>query len=221
MALHRKDGRLKYRWPLIAVAVALLLAVSWQVWDSQRLIGELRAELTSASADRADLAARLEAQEQRIQELEAGLDRPARQWSAEGLADQPRMAELKAMTEVLPDIGWTPGTTSWRQSDLTIPEAFTRAGSTYQSPGALVAELVPALNLAERLGQETWELTVRVYLPEDGQASAIIMGWGFRDDSVAGMDHLLGLRQHQAVWYVVDVQERFHCWRGVSDDLCL
>jgi hypothetical protein len=220
MALHRKDGRLKYRWPLIAVAVALLLAVSWQIWDSQRLIGELRAELASASGDRTDLAARLEAQEQRINELEAGLDRPAMQWSAEGLADQPRMAEWKAMAEVR-DSGWTPGTTSWRESHLAIPEAFTRAGSTYQTPGALVAGLVPALNLAERLGQETWELTVRVYLPEEGQASAIVMGWGFKDDSVAGRDHLLGLRQHQAIWYVVDIQERFHCWRGVTDDLCL
>jgi hypothetical protein len=220
MAPNHRDGHLKYRWPLIAAAVALLLAASWQIWDSQRLIGELRAELASASADRADLAARLEAQEQRIHELEAGLDRPARQWSAEGLSDQPRMAELKAMAEVLPDIG-TPGTTSWRESDLAIPEAFTRAGSTYQTPGALVAGLVPALNLAERLGQGTWELTLRVYLPEEGQASAIIMRWGFWDDSVAGMDHLLGLRQHQANWYVVDVQERFHCWRGVTDDLCL
>ena len=58
-------------------------------------------------------------------------------------------------------------------------------------------------------------------MPEAGQASAIIMMWGLKDDSVVGRDYLLVLRQHQGNWYVAEVQERFHCARGVVDDICL
>jgi len=222
MALSHKSGHPRHRWPLLvaAVAVAGLLALSWQVWHSQRLIQELRTELAGANTERADLATRLQAQEQRVRELEAGIPaRPAPLWSAEGLADQPRLPELVARVR---EFGFTPGTTRWRASALAIPVQFTRPRSTWRSPGALVAGLVSALNLGEPLGQDAWEITTRVFMPEADQASAIIMVWGLKDDSVAGRDFLLVLRQHQGNWYVVEVQERFHCSRGVTaDDICL
>ena len=222
MALSHKSGHPRHRWPLLvaAVAVAGLLALSWQAWHSQRLIQELRTELAGANTERADLATRLQAQEQRVRELEAGIPaRPALPWSAEGLAYQPHMTGFAFHAQ---GFGFTPGTTRWRPSGLVVPAPFTRPRSTWRSPGALVAGLVSALNLGEPLGQDAWELTTRVFMPEAGQASAIIMMWGLKDDSVVGRDYLLVLRQHQGNWYVVEIQERFHCRRGVTaDDICV
>lgn len=210
----------KHRWPVLVVAAIVLVALSWQVWHSQRLVAELRAELATANTDRAELTTRLQARDQRIAELEAGMPaRPAPVWSAEGLTDQPRLAGLVARAR---EFGFTPGSTRWRPSTLAIPVQFTRARSTWRTPGALVTGLASALNLGEHLGQDAWELTVRVFMPEAGQASAIIMLWGLKDDSVAGRDYLLTLREHQGNWYVTQIQERFHCARGVTaDDICL
>ncbi|HAI20319.1 MAG TPA: hypothetical protein DCM14_00190 [Clostridiales bacterium UBA8153] len=218
MASGHNVGYLRYRWPLL-VAVVLLLVMSWQLWQSQSLIGNLRDELAAANAQRAELTASLQARERRIAELEAAQVRPAPLWSAEGLIDQPRLAWLAAAAQ---GMGFEPGSTPWRPSTLAIPAQFTRPRSTWRSPGSLASGLVHALCLAAPLGRDAWELTIRVHMPEAGQASAIIMFWGLKDDSVAGRDYLLTLREHRGNWYVVEIQERFHCARGVTaDGLCL
>jgi hypothetical protein len=215
-----KSRYLRRRRLRTAMAVALLLAVAWQIWHSQALIGELRAELASANAERAELTTRLQTQEQVRREPEPGMQASSAPfWSAEGLTNQPRLAEYATRAQ---GMGFAPGSTRWRPSAVAIPAQFTQPLSTWPSPGALAAGLVSDLNLGEPLGQDAWEATVRVLMPEAGQASAIIMVWGLKDDSVAGRDYLFVLRQHQGKWYVAEVQERFHCYRGVTaDDICL
>lgn len=85
-----------------------------------------------------------------------------------------------------------------------------------------MAGLVNALNLASWASPKgDQRLTIRVLMPGAGQASATILQWGFLDDSVAGGDWLLTLRQHQGHWQVVEVQQRWHCWRAVGDPYCL
>jgi hypothetical protein len=200
------------------VAIALVLVAFWQVWHSNRTIGELRAELAEANADRAQLVTTLQAQEQRVLEAAAPDSPVPPVRSAEGLIHQPRLAELAARAK---EFGFTPGSTSWHQSALAIPEQFTQLHSTWRSPGALVAGLLNDVNFGESLGQDAWELTVRVFMPEADQASAIIMLWGLLDDSIAGRDYMLVLRQHQGNWYVAEVQERFHCARNVVNGKCL
>lgn len=181
----------------MAVVIAALLAVSWQAWHSQRLIRDLRAELGAARADRANLAVRLQEQERLAANLlwQAHVEREAyaavagdrplsrirpAPWSAEGLIYQPAMTDYALRARALDR---TPGSTSWRRSDLTLPVQFTGPHSTWRSPGALVAGLVNALNLASWASPEgDQRLTIRVLMPGAGQASATILQWGFLDD---------------------------------------
>lgn len=223
------------RWLPLAMAVALAV-LAWQAWQyrhqtqglaaqlaaAQQAQAALEGQLASAQAANATLAATLQAQEQRVRELEAAgrAGRAARpgMWSTAGLTDQPRMPEL---IEGAREFGFTPGSTRWRQSPRELPAQFTMQGSTWESPGALVTAFVPALRIGDPLGQELWEVTIRALAREGDQATAAVLLWGFKDDSVIGKDYLLSLRLHQGRWYVAEVQERHHCSRGVVDDLCL
>jgi hypothetical protein len=220
----------------LVAAVALLATAGWQAWQyrnqAQRLAAELASverakaalegQLTSAQAANATLAATLQAQEQRVRELEAAAreGRPPRPgaWSAAGLVDQPRMPEF---IEAAREFGFSPGSTRWRTSARELPAQFSRQGSAWESPGALVTGFVPALNLGDLLGQDLWEVTIRVFADAGDKATAAVLLWGFKDDSVVGKDYLLSLRLHQGRWYVAEVQERHHCSRGVTGDLCL
>ncbi|MEW6524600.1 MAG: hypothetical protein AB1445_13820 [Bacillota bacterium] len=220
---HRYE-HLRRWWPLMGLAVLLVLLGGWRLLQAQGEINQLRAELAALEAQRAALASQLQAQEERVRELEsAALEdrapRPA-QWSVDALDYQPRMAELARHAR---EAGFEPGTTSWRPSRLELPGEFTRQGSTWQSPGALVSGMVNALSLSDLLGQDVWEVTLRVLMSGPNEATGMIMVWGFQDDSVAGRDYRLLLRQEQGRWYVVDAQERDHCVRGVTRecDLCI
>jgi hypothetical protein len=74
--------------------------------------------------------------------------------------------------------------------------------------------------LGEGLGEEIWEVTTRLWLDGQGRATGMIMRWGFKDDAVAGSDLRVNMRSVDDHWIVVKLDERFHCSRGVVEDLC-
>jgi hypothetical protein len=146
-----------------------------------------------------------------------------RDWSAAGLEYQPRLSALRAAT---PDeMGWEPGTTPWRPAELAIPPEFTRAaaeqGAGFDSPGELLARLGDALGLAGPVGEDTWELSLRVLPVSEDEATGMILLWGFKDDAVAGGDYRVHLARVDGRWYAERMEQRFHCRRGVTEDgLC-
>lgn len=143
----------------------------------------------------------------------------ASMWSEEGLEAQPRLEELAQQTP--PDMG-TPATTDWRSSNHEIPSDLgrrTEGGPT--SPGTLITALSRELRFDDALGVDVWEQTTRVHQEDDDRATAVILRWGVKDDSLAGMDLRVQMATANDVWFVEELEERFHCRRGVSDGLCL
>lgn len=121
-------------------------------------------------------------------------------------------------------------TTGWQADGVDIPEGFRQADEpTFATPGELLVALVDEWNVGDELGGDTWELTVRVFVEgpeavaptEADVATGAVLLWGFADDAVAGEDRRLELRRGDDGWYVASGEARFHCRRGVSDDLCV
>lgn len=140
---------------------------------------------------------------------------PQPERTPEGLVEQVRT--LFGLDEG-PDGGWEPGATEWIDAD--VPPDL---DESYDSPGALAADLLAALD-AQSLGADTWESTTRVLLDEDDpdQAYVAVLSWGLADDAVVGRDLRMTITQEDDVWAPGGAEERYHCRRGVSDeDLCV
>ncbi|MFU8805127.1 MAG: hypothetical protein ACNA8W_15035 [Bradymonadaceae bacterium] len=144
----------------------------------------------------------------------------ARPWDRDGLEAQPRQAALARDTPE--EMEFSPGTTDWRPSVRKLPEPMVSPlpdGPT--SPGALLNEVTRELGFGDGLGEEVWEMTTRVWQEDEDSAVGMILQWGFKDDSVAGSDVRLTMRRSDQTWTIEELEERFHCRRGVSEDLCL
>jgi hypothetical protein len=143
---------------------------------------------------------------------------PEPAWSREALEDQPRMHELRARTPA--ELGFAPGSTEWRPSEREIPPLLrSPAGSQpAANPGAALHLLLREWALADQLGLDVWELTTRVWYADDSNAFGVIQAWGFQDDSVAGQDYRVQLHRAGDRWFVDRMDERFHCWRGVTPE---
>lgn len=139
----------------------------------------------------------------------------ARPWSTEGLMDQPRVRQLAADTPA--DMG-TPGTTDWRPSETPIPDSLTGA----YNPAQLLHSYIQEARMVDSLSVDVWEQTLRIHQDDDRRAQGIILTWGIKDDSMAGMDLLITMTADEEIetWQIESVQERFHCRRGVSNGLC-
>ncbi len=139
-------------------------------------------------------------------------------WSREGLTAQDRMEDLKEQRD-----DFEPGTTLWAETDHEIPARLTEEGDERTStPGALLSELTEALRLTDALGQDVWEQTTRVFYEDDDHVTGMIMQWGIKDDSMAGTDFRVRMGRDDDGWFVAEVEQRFHCARGVTEDqLCL
>lgn len=186
--------------------------------------------LAACTSNRADdetagLKERIAEQDALIAEREATIEElraapetgpsPAAPFSAEGLTDQLHAHFLDDLPE-----GFEPGPTPWR--DRQVPAGFGADGDRFDTPGAAMVALADAVGGAEGLGSESWEIAVRVLSPEAGdRARGAVLMWGFRDDSVAGTDVRVDLRRDGAGWYVRAAETRDHCWRGVTDGLCV
>jgi hypothetical protein len=143
---------------------------------------------------------------------------------ADDFEAQPRLADLRERTP--PDLGWEPGTTPWRSARREVPESVTqqaaRAGGGGAEPGDALVLLASALGLPAELGGEgVTEMTLRVRRTGEDEAEGMLLFWGAADDSIAGSDLRVELRAVDGRWYVRSMEERVHCRRGVSGELCV
>ncbi|MCD8508632.1 MAG: hypothetical protein LRY73_01105 [Bacillus sp. (in: Bacteria)] len=136
----------------------------------------------------------------------------------EGFYEQHWMYFLKKADNPL---GHEPGTTDWRPYSGDGGQGFSEGESTFAAPGDLVYEWIGEATIPNSWG-EVDETAVRVRQDGEDAAEAIILHWGFKDDSIRGTDYLLEMRQSDNVWYIESIEERNHCGRGVTeDDICL
>lgn len=203
-------------------------------------LAELEAELDATRADAAELLAENEQLRDELRVAEAAPDdevdpgpvdegepdtgdpdgdgsavpQPQRERSAEGLSEQLRTLFLPGREEPL---GYEPGTTDWRSAEL--PDGL---DGPYDTPGALAFDLAAALD-ADLLGMDGWETTTRVLYDEDDPdlAYVAVLSWGLADDAVAGRDLRVTVTGGEGAWQPGGAEERFHCRRGVTDDLCV
>lgn len=143
-------------------------------------------------------------------------------WSDDGLDTQDRMDQLREEARQS-DMEQEPESTPWETSEREVPDELAGPdGEGAQTPGALLFELASELRLNQGLGAEVWEQTARVLSEDDEQAVGVIMQWGFKDDSLAGSDLRVHMERGDEGWVVAEMEERFHCRRGVTDDgMCL
>jgi hypothetical protein len=144
-------------------------------------------------------------------------DDPAQDFEA-----QPRM--LRLQRDVPAELGWRPGTTAWRPLEQGLPPQLMRNALTdLHSPAALVHGVLGLLGPEGGLEEGVWEQTTRIRRDGDDRATAVVLQWGGGDDSVAGHDLRIAMRQAEAGWWYVErVEERFQCQRGVTPDgLCV
>jgi hypothetical protein len=164
----------------------------------------------------------LESPEVRPGQAPAGDDAPSKvpMWRAEGLEVQPR---FEAFVREVQDMGFEPAVTAWRAYDAGPKPALTdETSGGGETPGALLWKTVDVINAANSLGQEQWELTLRVLETGPSKATGIIMKWGFKDDAVIGNDVRVHMRRVKERWLVDTMEERVYCARGVTaEGLCL
>jgi hypothetical protein len=169
----------------------------------------------SQSAEATEPAALETEEEERAEESEDQLAPGGGvEMSREQLVEQPRMELLKESVD--PDFA-NPETTDWADSERDIPDSMTGSSQAVEELYALGAEL----RLNQALGQEFREQTYRILHPEEDQALGFIGLWGFMDDAMIGSDLLVHLEQEDGRWFVTELEERYHCLRGVDGGLCL
>ncbi len=196
--------------------IALCLAVGCSTPSEQQNDDSEESSEERAEALGADEEAEEESSEEAAGDAEPAAPR-APMWSEEGLETQERMKEMEG-----PE-GAEPGSTPWQESDYEVPQNLGSADAEgAPTPGALLVQLVAEIDMSAGLGTEVWEQTVRV-LQEDGdEAVGVVMQWGLKDDSVAGMDLRANMKRGERAWYIDTLEQRVHCRRGVTDDgLCL
>lgn len=142
-------------------------------------------------------------------------------WSRESLEAQPRMASLQRQTST--DLGYVPGTTSWRRADIDVSRGGEEpASERADSPDALLTRVTPILRGAGEVGGDVWERTTRIWQEQENEAVAVVLHWGLKDDALAGHDYRVTMRRNGQGWHIDRIDERFHCRRLVTEDgLCV
>ena len=92
-------------------------------------------------------------------------------------------------------------------------------GGPWADPGALIADTGRFFAAQTPGGEVTARLVS--HDPEAGTAIGHVRMLVAGDDSVAGIDLRLELGEAEGGWRIVSVEERLHCRRGASGDLCL
>lgn len=193
--------------------------------DTDRLAEEFEEEKLVLEQRILELEQVLEQKEAQIAELmddtegseEEGADVEPLRPVGEGFYEQHWMYQLKHSDN---ELGFEPGSLDWRDYTGTSFQGFSETDSTYTETGMLVYDWLDEVNINGHWG-ELSETAIRVRLQDEESAEAIILQWGLKDDSIYGIDYLLQLQQSDGNWFIESVQERYHCGRGVSGDLCL
>ncbi|WP_432360479.1 hypothetical protein [Sporosarcina sp. UB5] len=126
-------------------------------------------------------------------------------------------------TSLYEEIGWKQEITSWRKFNDEFDKSLSPPNETWQSPGNLLVAFMADVEISNWLGRDIWEVNSRIEMLDEHNAHGYIMSYGFYDDSVAGRDIRLTMKKENGFWYIVDAEERDHCYRGLGKDgdLCL
>ena len=205
-----------------AVAVLLVLLAACQgapgddaaIEEYRERIAQLEAENRQLETEVTDLGRYVEELQALLEGRAPGAPRP---WSQEGLEFSWEMEALKADPSV-PE-GYSPDYTEWTENPEVLSALSEDPGIRGPEPGILVGSLAAHLG-GETLGQNVWQVTARAFRTDPDRALGIVMLWGFKDDSTAGRDYRLHMRETDGTWEVTRVDVRQHCWRGVTGGLC-
>lgn len=216
---------------IAGVAGALLLAGCGPAGgEAEARIAELEASLEQARTDLGELRDENEALEAELAALRDGEppEEPPENGAGNGTAGVPQpLWTLEALDEQLrtlfapgaePPDGAEPGATAWQPFEL--PDEI--VGETFEEIGLLGVTLLGALD-GESIGTNAWESTARAMLDpdDDQQGRVVVLSWGFADDSVQGRDVRVAATRGEDGWQAGAAEVRQHCYRGVTDNLCL
>jgi len=135
-------------------------------------------------------------------------------WTREGLEEQPGLDALRRGSSA--SLGYEPGVTPWQEISYP-PSTEDPSARLPDAPGAVLAHVAESLGWMDLLGEEVWEQTLRVWLPDPDEAVGVVLQWGMRDDAVAGRDLRAHMMRVDGAWRVERVEQRFLCRRGVSE----
>ncbi|MBE4909941.1 hypothetical protein IMZ08_18045 [Bacillus luteolus] len=119
--------------------------------------------------------------------------------------------------------GWKRGSTNWRKWDGEFDPSLSAPNQSWETPGLLMLAWMTDVEATYWLGQEVWEINTRIEFSDESSAKGYILSFGFFDDSIDGSDIKITMKKENGFWYIVDVEERSRCSRGLSEDdeLCL
>jgi len=198
----------------LLVVVALLIVASGCAnnADEDRVAG-LETRVEQLQEEKEQLQEENTELEQDITELEKRLATILEPREEDPLAWQPHMAFLELRETPFPS---PPGTTEWK-----VLDEHPLLDLTGGSPAEVLVSFAQALAEQGEFGMEVpAELIVRLRRNDD-TATGVILRWGLLDDSVAGIDYRLELHRDGAQWMIHTLEVRYHCQRGINDNLCV
>lgn len=109
------------------------------------------------------------------------------------------------------------GATGW--VDPPVPSELREGHGAFASLEELQREIVTQLAAVSEPGVQ---VSVGLLAPL-GETEAIAYAFvsGVGDDAIAGEEYRYELRRGPDGWFMVSAQQRTHCRRGVTDDLCV
>lgn len=118
----------------------------------------------------------------------------------------------------MPSFPGSLGATAWNEDSVELPPGYREGEAAFASPDDLMESFV---NLVQ--GSRGPGPTVRVSggvlgTPTDTEAQGYVHLVGGGDDSVAGGENRLELRRDESGWFIVSIDQRLHCSRGVAAD---
>jgi len=63
------------------------------------------------------------------------------------------------------------------------------------------------------------DIEMRTRVLRDGRVEGLLQRWGFKDDSIAGVDHRVSFVSDNGCWEVEKVRARHYCRRGIEEGL--
>lgn len=119
--------------------------------------------------------------------------------------------------------GWERGVTNWQDWKGEFDQSLATPNQIWETPGMLMQAWMDDVTFSYWLGQEIWEVTKRIELHNEELAEGYILSYGMKDDSIAGNDVKVTMKQANGYWYIEAIDIRYRCSRNVSEDneLCV
>jgi len=123
-----------------------------------------------------------------------------------------------SLPEVPPEFPGSAGAIAWQET-TAVPSELREGHVAFADLEELQREIVRYLVSA---GERGAQVSVGL-LAQTGDDEAAAYGFvsGAADDSIAGVEYRFTLRRSVDGWFVAAMEQRTHCRRGVSGDLCV